>query len=189
MLKPREREKLINAIVFFASNTAYCGKIKLIKLLYLLDFEHFRQTGRSVTGLDYSAWKFGPVPTAFFAEWEQPQTDFSAAVEIRPERVIDYDRLTVVPKAAFDESHFSPRELRLMQSLAERFKDDLSMPMVNVTHQERGPWSKIWDSGRGVNQHIPYALAIADSDAHADAVRAYADEQAAARAALGAMPG
>jgi uncharacterized phage-associated protein len=189
MLKPREREKLLNAIVFFASNTAHCGKIKLIKLLYLLDFEHFRQTGRSVTGLDYSAWQFGPVPTAFFAEWEQPLPDFTAAIEIRPERVIDFDRLTVVPKVDFDESHFSPRELRIMRSLVERFQNDLSMPMVNFTHHERGPWSKIWDSGRGFNQHIPYALAIADSDEHADAIRERADEQAAIRAALGAIPG
>ncbi|MBV5275047.1 MAG: DUF4065 domain-containing protein [Lamprocystis purpurea] len=28
----------------------------------MLDFEDFRQTGRSVTGLDYQVWKFGPVP-------------------------------------------------------------------------------------------------------------------------------
>ena len=53
MMVPHDRDKLINAIVFFAKNTKYCGKIKLIKLLYLLDFEHFRQTGRSVTGMDY----------------------------------------------------------------------------------------------------------------------------------------
>ncbi|MCB1643209.1 MAG: SocA family protein, partial [Xanthomonadales bacterium] len=189
MLKPRERDKLINAIVFFAGNTEGCGKIKLIKLLYLLDFEHFRQTGRSVTGLDYSAWKFGPVPTAFFAEWEQPQSDFSDAVEIRSEKVIDFERLKVVPKVEFDKSHFSPRELRLMQGLVERFRKDLSMPMVNVTHHERGPWAKIWDSGRGVNQHIPYALAIADDDEHADAVREYADQQASSRTLLGAMNG
>lgn len=45
------REKLINAIVFFAANTRHCGKVKLFKLLYLLDFAHFRETGRSVTGL------------------------------------------------------------------------------------------------------------------------------------------
>src|SRR3982074_1597293 len=47
MLLSRNREKLINVIVFFASNTEHCGKVKLFKLLYLLDFAHFRQTGRS----------------------------------------------------------------------------------------------------------------------------------------------
>lgn len=187
MLKPREREKLIQAVIFFASNTAHCGKIKLIKLLYLLDFEHFRQTGRNVTGLDYSAWKLGPVPAAFFQEWEQWQTDFADAVAIQPEKVHDYELLKVVPKVAFDESHFTPRELRLMGELVERFRDERSQPLINFTHAERGPWSKIWDSGRGFNQHIPYSLAIRDDDPHADVVREYADEQASMRATIGTM--
>jgi len=71
MLVSQARQKLIHAVVFFASNTKYCGKVKLFKLLYLLDFGHFRQTGRSVTGLDYLAWKFGPVPLALAQEWDQ----------------------------------------------------------------------------------------------------------------------
>ena len=83
MIKTHEREKLINAIVFFAKNTKYCGKIKLIKLLYFLDFELFRQTGRNVTGLDYRAWKMGPVPTDFYQEWDEPGDDLAAAVEWR----------------------------------------------------------------------------------------------------------
>jgi uncharacterized phage-associated protein len=187
MLKPHEREKLINAVLYFASKTAHCGKIKLIKLLYLLDFEHFRQTGRSVTGLDYSAWKLGPVPTSFFEEWEQWQPDFAAAIEIQPEKIIDYDLLKVVPKVDFDDSHFTPRELRLMKQLAERFCDERSRPLVNITHTELGPWSKIWDSGRGFNNRIPYALAIPDDDINAEAVRERANEQASMRAVLGAM--
>ena len=35
--------------MYFASNTRHCGKAKLFKLLHLLDFTHFRETGRSVT--------------------------------------------------------------------------------------------------------------------------------------------
>ena len=185
MLKPHEREKLVNAVVYFASNTEHCGKIKLIKLLYLLDFEHFRQAGRSVTGLDYSAWKLGPVPAAFFQEWEQWQPDFAEVIEILPERIFDYDLLKVVPKAPFDDSNFTPRELRIMRLLVERFRDERSQPLINFTHDELGPWSKIWDSGRGFNHRIPYALAIPDSDPNAQAVREFADEQASIRTTLG----
>jgi hypothetical protein len=46
MLRIPERNKLINAIVFFAMHTRYLGAIKLFKLLYLLGFEHLRSTGR-----------------------------------------------------------------------------------------------------------------------------------------------
>jgi hypothetical protein len=55
MLVTHEREKLINAILYFAHETKYLGKFKLFKLLYLLDFEHFRLTGHSVTELDCRA--------------------------------------------------------------------------------------------------------------------------------------
>ena len=89
------RQRLINAVVFFAKNTNYCGKIKLFKLLYLLDFEHFRQTGKSVTGFSYQAWKFGPVPIDLMAEWEQMEPDLASVVHIVEEQVIDFVRQTV----------------------------------------------------------------------------------------------
>jgi hypothetical protein len=54
-LRNRDREKLIQAILYFALNTQHLGKTKLFKLLYLLDFDHFRHTGRSVTGMEYRA--------------------------------------------------------------------------------------------------------------------------------------
>ena len=66
MIITHHREKLINAIIYFAKNTTYCGKTKLLKLLYFLDFYQFKQTGKSVTGLDYFAWKMGPVPKELF---------------------------------------------------------------------------------------------------------------------------
>ena len=186
MIKTHEREKLINAIVFFASNTKHCGKIKLIKLLYLLDFGHFRQTGHSVTGMSYHAWKMGPVPTDLYEEWDAPEPDFAVAIDIIPERVIDYVRESAVPKVEFSPEHFTRRELRIMQELAERFRDDYSQPMVHVTHAEKGPWAKIWDNGRGKREPVPYSLAVADDDPHRDAILEAAAEYAGMRAALGA---
>ena len=57
-------KKLVHALIYFLNNTSWSGKKKLYKLLFVLDFEHYAVTGRSVTGLDYFAWKMGPVPTA-----------------------------------------------------------------------------------------------------------------------------
>lgn len=170
MLISRERQKLVNAIVYFAANTEYCGKVKLFKLLYLLDFAHFRETGRSVTGLEYRAWKLGPVPLDLMQEWEQLEPDLAEAVAIVPEQVIDYYRERVVPKVAFDDSSFTRRELRLMAELAARFREEQTRPLINFTHAERGPWDKIWDSSRGNNERIPYALALSDDDPNREAI-------------------
>lgn len=170
MLISRDREKLIHTIVFFALNTAYCGKTKLFKLLYLLDFRHFRETGRSVTGLEYRAWKHGPVPFALMQEWDQREPDLAAAIDVVPERVIDCDRLRIAPKVPFDASHFTKRELRLMQEIAERHRDDMTPPLVGLKHEERGPWDKIWDGGHGNDARIPYALAVPDDDPNRETV-------------------
>lgn len=183
MLVSHHREKLINAILYFASNTKYCGKIKLIKLLYLLDFAHFRETGHSVTGLDYHAWRLGPVPVDVYQEWDTLGEDLADAIDIVPERVIDYERETVRPKRAFDEGAFTKRELRLLHELSRRFHDDYSKPLVNITHEEQGPWAKIWDSGRGNNDRIPYALALESEGKRAESARESADLLAGIEAA------
>jgi len=185
MLKSHDREKLINAAIYFGANTRHCGKIKLIKLLYLLDFEHYRQTGISVTGLEYRAMKMGPVPMELYQEWDALEPDFAEAIDIVAQRVVDYVRESVQPKREFDDRHFSRRELRLMQDLAARFRDDFSRPMIGVTHEERGPWAAIWDNGRGNLERIPFALAIRDEDPHAQVTREAAAEYEGIRLAHG----
>jgi len=156
------RQRLLGAVVYFATNTHYCGKIKLFKLLYLLDFQHFRETGRSVTGADYSAFKFGPVPDVLMQEWDRPEPDFDLVAKIVPEQVIDYVRQTVKPQASFDDDEFTPRQLRIMQELAEKYKDTRSPEMIDVVHAQNGAWDRVWDKGRGLNQRIPYEMALAD---------------------------
>lgn len=183
----RDREKLINAVLYFAHNTKHCGKIKVLKLLYLLDFEHFRQTGRSVTGMDYLAWKMGPVPFELYQEWDVLAPDLAAAIEIVPTKVIDLMREEVHPRVAFDDSHFSKRELRLMDELATRFADEYSKSLIGVTHRELGPWQKIWDSGRGNNERIPYALAVTDDDPHREAILESALQHTGLRVADGRL--
>lgn len=170
MLITHEREKLINAIIYFARQTQYLGKIKLFKLLYLLDFEHFRQTGQSVTGLTYSAWKYGPVPVALAQEWDELEPDLAAAIAIRPEQVIDYERQTIAPLAEFNDSHFSKRELRIMAELVSQYGKEYSPKMIDVTHTENGAWIKVWNGGKGFNQRISYNLAIADDEPYRDAI-------------------
>ncbi len=83
MINTHHREKQINAVIYFARNTKICGKTKLMKLLYFLDFKHFKQTGKSVTGLNYFAWRMGPVPRELFDEINSGmKPDLAKAIEI-----------------------------------------------------------------------------------------------------------
>lgn len=172
------RSRIRNAIIFFAKNTEACGKIKLFKLLYMLDFEHFRQTGKSVTGFEYQAWKFGPVPVSLMQEWEDLDGDLRAAVDIVPEKVIDFTRETVKARDGvdFDDADFTARQVSIMTQLAARFRTTRSPVMIDVTHEQNGAWDKVWAGGVGAQAPIPYALAIPDDALDRDAILESADE-------------
>ncbi|MEC5405135.1 Panacea domain-containing protein [Paraburkholderia sp. MPAMCS5] len=180
------RNRLINAIIYFAKNTDACGKIKLFKLLYLMDFETFRRTGKSVTGADYQAWKFGPVPIQLMEEWEQLGEDLARVVYIEEERVIDYVRQTVKVKhgVEFDPDEFTPRELRIMQKLVEQFHGTRAPAMIDVTHAQNGAWDKIWHDGQGRFKEIPYALSIPDDAENRADILAIAQQEEMYQVAL-----
>lgn len=165
MLITHEREKLINAIIFFSKNTMQCGITKLMKLLFLLDFEHFKLTGRSVTGQSYYAYPKGPVPGEIHSELSNDfDGDLADAISVKAELVGPYTRYTVVPKRDFDANYFSKRELRVLAELASRYQSLTAKQMVDVTHAENGVWDRVFADGEGKFQHIPYELALPEAD-------------------------
>lgn len=159
MLIDHDREKLINAIIYFANNTRHLGKVKLYKLLYLLDFEHYRDVGRPVTGLEYFAWPKGPVPVALHNEVEAPASDLSEKVAIEPFNWSGGVGLKITPLVEFDPSHFTKRELKLLDRLSDEFEATLAKDMIERTHLENEPWHKVFHTQGRPQQSIPYDLA------------------------------
>ena len=160
ILTNHNREKLLNALVYFSKNTRSCGKTKLFKLLYFLDFIHFRETGKSVTGLNYFAWEKGPVPQDLFFELEQPDPDLKETVALLKQSGDEDDKLCrVIAKKPFDPKFFSKRELKIMGNLAFVFQDALAKDMVEITHLAGTPWDKTIKE-KGQRKRIDYSLAV-----------------------------
>jgi uncharacterized phage-associated protein len=156
MIITHHREKLINATIYFANHTKYCGKTKLLKLLYFLDFSYFKQTGKPVTGLDYFAWEMGPVPTDFFEELSgKMKPDMKIAINELPGEGFQQIR----PKKQFDSQYFSNKEMKLLDDIAFIFKDAKADAMVESTHLKNEPWDKTLKE-KGEFQKIDYMLAI-----------------------------
>lgn len=160
MLINRDREKLCNAIVYFAKRTEKLGKTKLFKLLFFLDFEHFKLTGRSVTGLQYSAWPMGPVPKDLFDEYDSPGEDLARCVEFRDVRTKNVAMKKVVALTEFDPKSFSKRELALMERLAGEYRAATAEEMIEATHLENRPWHQVYEVENKRQQKIPYELAL-----------------------------
>lgn len=167
MFVDRSREKLLNAIAYFAQYTKYCGRVKLFRLLYKLDCEHFKQTGRTVTGLTYQAWKFGPVPAKLNQEWDSPEEDFEKFISIEVGQSENFKREIAYPHMAFDRSHFSKRELRLLTHLVERYANAKD---VEITDTDNGAWAKIWALGKGFGETIPFEMVLTEDMQNRDEI-------------------
>jgi len=159
----KRRLKTINAILYFANKVKHPSITKILKMLYFLDFEHFKIVGRPVTGLRYYAWKYGPVPRDLYEELNSsaPPTDIQDSMAlIKDENEISgkkYHKL--VPKKNPDLDVFTPRELKLMENIAEIFKEIKPTDTSQYTHDHEIPYKITWEEV-GKNALIDYLLAI-----------------------------
>jgi uncharacterized phage-associated protein len=164
MIVSRDREKLIHAIIFFCRQTKHCHTLKLFKLLNLLDMEHFRQTGRTVTGLQYFAWPQGPVPAALWNEISKtPQADLRQAISITTRKDLmtsQVERRDIKPKIKFNKNLFTPRELGIMHRIELLFDTARGEDMSELSHMKGLPWEKVWANGAGERREIPDELAL-----------------------------
>lgn len=165
-LNNTQREKLLNAVLYFAKKTKYPSLVKMFKLLFFFDFSYFKQTGKSVTDLDYRALPYGPVPCDFYDEVKNGNVpdDMKDAFALLP---LETERGTPAfqfkAKRAPDMSVFSPRERHLLEDLADTFRDATPTTMSEISHLKNQPWDKTIKE-KGANQIIDYLLAL-DADA------------------------
>lgn len=165
MLIEHKQDKLINAIIYFVTNTKSCGKTKLFKLLYFLDFEHFSITGRSVTGLEYFAWPMGPVPKELNDELDNPSEQLSTSLQVAKKNAFNgKEMLDITPVQEFKPDHFSKRELKLLEKLCVEYRNSYANDMVEATHLENLPWHKVYEEEGRKQELIPYELALKSSE-------------------------
>jgi len=155
------RKKLLNAILFFARNTRYPYKIKMAKLLYYLDFTHFKQVGYPSIGLKYQAFKNGPLPFSLWGEI----TDGIVPKDFRDHLDLiraDFNPAAVefIAKKDPDLSVFTPRERRIISDIVKKYRDKKAEEMIEISHKER-PW-EITFRNKGEKAFIDYILAIED---------------------------
>jgi len=158
------RRKLLNALLFFAKETKHPNMTKISKLLYFLDFVHFKQTGYPCIGLKYYAFESGPLPKDFWLEVKDGNVpeDFRDKLALIPRRdELDPSRKETEfwAKADPNLSIFTPRETEILSNLAFIFKEARGQDMKEVSHLRKQPWD-ITIKEKGKRQFIDYLLAI-----------------------------
>lgn len=145
-----------NIILYFLHhiNNAYLGKTKLMKLLYYADFEFYEQQKRSITGDQYLAMNFGPVPRN--AENLLKKMETAEEILIKTGILGSYEQVKYYPNAAPAMDIFDKSELEHIENITKRFEHWTASQMSNQTHEEY-PW-KTTQWGEVIDYNLALSL-------------------------------
>jgi uncharacterized phage-associated protein len=132
-------------------------KLKLNKLLFYVDFYHYKNYGTSISGLSYRAIQYGPVP----ANYDNIYTYLENEKIIRSEWVrLPNGSAREVFKSEndFEVSSFSLQELETINVIIERFKDISTWDIVDLSHEEKA-WKEL-ESSRQLIGYQDYAFEL-----------------------------
>ena len=150
-------EKISHMIMFF-SQYAETWKVKLNKLLFYSDFTSFKRTGFGISGLDYRAIQWGPVPTQYQELYtEIGRGDLLELVESPIDSSGNWGSY-FVPILTFNEDLFEEHELKIMEEIASKFKWFDTKSISNYSHKE-----KAWEdniNSRAVISYKKYAFLL-----------------------------
>lgn len=126
-------KKVINMILFFAKDGIL--KTKLLKEMFYADFLNYKNTGKSITGLEYSKITYGPVPD----DKDKIICDCISKkfIDEIVEYKNDYEYHNIISLKDFDKNIFDEEELMILNRVKEFFKDFKSKEIADFSHEEK----------------------------------------------------
>jgi uncharacterized phage-associated protein len=138
-------------VVFFTEKLEP-WKTKLNKLLFYVDFTMYKQSGFSMSGVQYRAIPMGPAPNNFNSifEYLANKDEF----DIYYTNFVDGgtgEQFKPNPNKTFDKELFTESELQILKSVAERFKNTSTNEIIEISHKE-----KAWIDNHAERKLIDY---------------------------------
>ena len=131
-------EKFKNMILYLVKRQGGVLKTKLNKLLWYCDFLYFKESSVSITGAQYVRIKLGQVPDHY-------ELIFANMIH---EGLIDKNEIPFQTKDGTqqgeefttlvepDKSLFTEKEIQVMDSIADTFREDTSTSIMEKSHRE-----------------------------------------------------
>ena len=123
-------DKAIAAMLYLVHRAGSIGKVKLMKLLYLADRNHFLQHGAPITGDDQYAMPLGPVPSA--------SLNALNADARGSEKVFEYlhvDDYTVMAKVPLSSIDLTDEETATLDEVFDQYGSITTWQLVDLTHE------------------------------------------------------
>ena len=130
-----------NAVLYFIKycNNQYLHATKLNKLLYYLDFVHFRDHKKPVTGDTYIHQGYGPVPARIDEILAKLKSDGLIDTKAVPHNDAEMINFELKDESKLDESDFSTEQKKLLKQICDQFGNWPTEKIVAQTHLE-APW-------------------------------------------------
>jgi len=151
---PQSMQKLRGTILYFLRELGGTFQTKMNKLLFYADYECYRTSGMSITGLAYRALPHGAVPVNFDKIYSLVDDIENVPVEER-----SYSGIQLVSSAIPDMSLFSDLEKEVLAQVANRFRQYTSARISDENHKERA-WLNNIDSHGIINYQEAFSLNI-----------------------------
>jgi uncharacterized phage-associated protein len=133
-----QRDKIGNLLVKLSSEVPNLYLTKLLKLLFLIDETSVKEIGTPVTWLKYKAWEMGPVAKTIYQSLKFYDGEkFEEYINLN---VNSKNHIRITAKKEFCEDKFSIAELRIINRLIEKHKNDTSKKLIELTHKKGGLW-------------------------------------------------
>jgi putative zinc finger/helix-turn-helix YgiT family protein len=125
-------------VVFFTEHLQP-WKTKLNKLLFYADFQMFKQSGFSISGVQYRAIPMGPVPNNFNSifEYLAKNNDIDIHYSTFRDGGIG-EQFKPDSNRRFNSEFFTKSELTVLETIGERFKNTSTNEIIEVSHKESG---------------------------------------------------
>lgn len=133
--KSLDLAKLYNAILYMCTDGVL--KTVLNKLLFYMDFKHFKDNAVSITGSRYVRIKFGPAPD----KWQFYLTSLMEEGALDVEEIFYNEDVTgekLISARKPDLSIFSEEELMTLASVKKDFKGWTAKRITDFSHDEKG---------------------------------------------------
>ena len=135
--KTPDLKKFSEMVVFFTEKLEP-WKTKLNKLLFYADFIMHKQTGFSISGVQYRAIPMGPVPNNFNSIFEYLAN--KKELDIYSTNFANGgmgEQFKPNPNRTFDKELFTTTELQILNLVANKFKNTSTKEIIEVSHKEK----------------------------------------------------
>jgi len=154
-------EKFAELVLFFFGHLDNLFKVKLLKLLFYCDFQHYRLTGRAITGQRYRAIQHGPVPQEYGQRLQEMVQQDLLQASFHTSLTHSSDGSPVLVHKASRAARleiFSDTERHIIQQVFHRLGRKTRVELENLSHTERAWQENNAQHGRISYQHYAFDL-------------------------------